>query len=165
MGIQIYNSLSGKKEVFIPLSGNDVRMYTCGITVYDRSHIGHARSLYVFDVIRRYLKFRGFNVIFVRNITDIDDKIIDRAQETNRSAKDVSEEQIRFYYEDLKGLGISAGDVEPKATDNIPDMIAHIQGLIDKGFAYAIPGGDVYFDVRTFKDYGKLSGQSIDKII
>ena len=107
--------------------------------MYDRSHIGHARSLYVFDVIRRYLKFRGFNVLFVRNITDIDDKIIDRAIETKRTAHDVSEEQIRFYYEDLKALGIPPGDVEPKATDNIPDMITHIQGLIDKGFAYSIP--------------------------
>src|SRR5208283_1979147 len=105
MTIKIYNSLSGKKEDFIPVSGNDVKMYTCGITVYDRSHIGHARSLYVFDTIRRYLKFRGYNVHFVRNITDIDDKIIDRANETNRSAHDISEEQIRFYYEDLKALG------------------------------------------------------------
>jgi cysteinyl-tRNA synthetase len=164
MGIQIYNSLSRKKEDFIPLKGNDVRMYTCGITVYDRSHIGHARSLCVFDTIRRYLKFRGFNVIFVRNITDIDDKIIVRAHQTKREARDVSEEQIRFYHEDLKALGVSPGDVEPKATDNIADMLTHIQGLIDKGFAYFIPGGDVYFDVRAFKDYGKLSGQSIDKM-
>ncbi len=164
MALQIYNSLSGKKEDFVPLSGNDVRMYTCGITVYDRSHIGHARSLYVFNVIRSYLKFRGFNVHFVRNITDIDDKIIDRANETKRTAHDVSEEQIRFYYDDLKALGVPPGDVEPKATDNIPDMITHIKGLIDKGFAYPIAGGDVYFDVRAFKDYGKLSGQSIDKM-
>jgi len=164
MAIQIYNSLSGKKEEFIPRSGNDVKMYTCGVTVYDRSHIGHARSLYVFDVIRRYLKFRGFNVLFVRNITDIDDKIIDRAIETQRTAEDVSQEQIRLYYKDLQALGVSPGDVEPKATDNIPDMITHIQGLIERGFAYAVKGGDVYFDVRAFKDYGKLSGQSIDKM-
>jgi cysteinyl-tRNA synthetase len=164
MAIQIYNSLSGKKEEFVPVSGNDVKMYTCGVTVYDRSHIGHARSLYVFDVIRRYLKFRGFNVRFVRNITDIDDKIIDRAIETKRTAGDVSEEQIQFYYKDLHALGVSAGDVEPKATENIPDMIIHIQGLIQRGCAYAVKGGDVYFDVRAFKDYGKLSGQSIDKM-
>jgi len=164
MAIQIYNSLSGKKEEFIPLSGREVKIYTCGITVYDRSHIGHARSLYVFNVIRSYLKFSGYDVKFVRNITDIDDKIIDRALETGQSAHDVSEEQIKFYYEDLKALGIPPGDVEPKATDNIPEMIAHIQGLIDKGSAYAIKGGDVYFDVRSFKDYGKLSGQSIDKM-
>src|SRR5580698_5251615 len=125
MSIQIYNSLSGKKEEFVPINGNEVKMYTCGITVYDRSHIGHARSLYVFDIIRRYLKFRGYNVHFVRNITDIDDKIINRAIETKRDAHDLSEEQIRFYHEDLKALGIAPGDVEPKATDNIPEMIAH----------------------------------------
>jgi len=163
MSIQIHNSLSGKKEEFIPIKDKEVRMYTCGITVYDRSHIGHVRSLYVFDVIRAFLKFSGYNVIFVRNITDIDDKIIDRANETKRSASDVSEEQIRFYYEDLKALGITPGDVEPKATEDIPDMITHIQGLIEKGFAYPM-AGDVYFDVRAFKDYGKLSGQSIEKM-
>jgi len=164
MPIQIYNSLSNKKEEFVPIHDKQVRMYTCGITVYDRSHIGHARSLYVFDVIRRYLKFSGYEVHFVRNITDIDDKIIDRANETKRTSSEVSEEQIRFYYEDLKALGVSPGDVEPKATDNISDMIAHIQGLIDKGFAYPMSSGDVYFDVRAFKDYGKLSGQSIEKM-
>ncbi|MBF0504060.1 MAG: cysteine--tRNA ligase [Candidatus Omnitrophica bacterium] len=162
--LRIYNSLTGQKEDFVPVSGHDVKMYTCGVTVYDRSHIGHARSLYVFDVIRRYLKFRGFNVLFVRNITDIDDKIIDKAIEQKRTAHQVSEEQIRFYYEDLKALGIAPGDVEPKATDNIADMIRHIQGLIDRGHAYAVTDGDVYFDVRAFKDYGKLSGQSIDKM-
>lgn len=164
MALQIYNSLGGKKEAFVPISGQDVKMYTCGVTVYDRSHIGHARSLYVFDVIRRYLKFRGFNVLFVRNITDIDDKIIDKAIETKRTAGDVAREQIQLYYADLKALGIPPADVEPKATDNIPDMITHIQGLIDRGFAYPVKGGDVYFDVRAFKDYGKLSGQSIDKM-
>lgn len=164
MAVKITNSLGGKKEEFVPLSGHDVKMYTCGVTVYDRSHIGHARSLYVFDVIRRYLQFRGFNVLFVRNITDIDDKIIDKALETKRTAVDVAGEQIQFYYQDLKALGIPAADVEPKATDNIPDMITHIQGLLDRGFAYAVKGGDVYFDVRAFKDYGKLSGQSIDKM-
>src|SRR5271170_583356 len=113
MSLQIYNSLSGKKEDFVPLSGNDVKMYTCGVTVYDRCHIGHGRSLYVFDTIRRYLKFQGFNVTFVRNITDIDDKIILRANETHRTAQDVSQEQIRFYQEDLKALGVPPGDVEP----------------------------------------------------
>jgi len=164
MAVKITNSLGGKKEEFVPLSGHDVKMYTCGVTVYDRSHIGHARSLYVFDVIRRYLQFRGFNVLFVRNITDIDDKIIDKALEAKRTAKDIASEQIQFYYKDLKALGISSADVEPKATDNIPDMITHIRGLLDRGFAYSVQGGDVYFDVRAFKDYGKLSGQSIDKM-
>lgn len=161
--MQIYNSLTKKKEEFVPLNGKIVKMYTCGVTVYDLCHIGHARSLYVFDVIRRYLKFRGFDVHFVRNITDVDDKIINKAIETHRSAHEVSEEQIRLYYDDMKALGVSAGDVEPKATDNIPEMIAHIQGLIANGSAYAVDG-DVYFDVRAFKSYGKLSGQSIDQM-
>ncbi len=164
MALVIYNSLTNQKEEFIPLSALQVKMYTCGVTVYDRSHIGHARSLYIFNVIREYLKFRGYQVRFVRNITDIDDKIIDRAKETRRTARELSEEQIRFYEEDLKALGVPPGDAEPKATDNIPDMISHIQGLIGRGYAYAVAGGDVYFDVRAFKDYGRLSGQSIDRM-
>ena len=162
--MQIYNSLTKKKEEFIPINGKTVNMYTCGVTVYDQCHIGHARSLYVFDVIRRYLKFRGYEVKFVRNITDVDDKIINKAIETKRDSKEVSEEQIALYYQDMNALGINPGDVEPKATENIPEMIAHIQGLIDKGHAYAIDG-DVYFDVRSFKDCGKLSGQSIDRML
>ena len=164
MAIQIYNSLTKKKEEFVPINGKIVNMYTCGVTVYDLCHIGHARSLYVFDVIRRYLKYRGYDIHFVRNITDVDDKIINKAIETNRSANDVSEEQIRLYYHDMKALGVSPGDVEPKATDNIPEMITHIQGLIANGSAYAMDG-DVYFDVRSFKGYGKLSGQSIDQML
>ncbi len=169
--MQIYNSLTKKKEEFVPLNGKTVKMYTCGVTVYDLCHIGHGRSLYVFDVIRRYLKFGGYEVRFVRNITDVDDKIIVKANETKRQAKEVSEEQIRLYYEDMKALGVEPGDVEPKATENIPEMIVHIQGLIDKGFAYAVKssasqtGQDVYFHVRAFKDYGKLSGQGIDKMM
>lgn len=163
MAISIFNSLTKRKEEFVPLTAKTVKMYTCGVTVYDRCHIGHARSLYVFDVIRRYLKSSGYDVHFVRNITDVDDKIIARAIETHRQSKDVSEEQIRFYYEDMKSLGIDPADVEPKATDNIPDMITHIKGLIDKGFAYPMDG-DVYFDVRGFKTYGRLSGQSIDQM-
>ena len=139
-------------------------MYTCGVTVYDQCHIGHARSLYIFDVIRRYLKFRGYDVQFVRNITDVDDKIINKAIELKKTSQQVSEEQIAKYYEDLKLLGVAPGDVEPKATENIPEMIAHIQGLIDKGMAYAVDG-DVYFNVRKFPGYGKLSGQSIDKML
>ncbi len=162
--MQIYNSLTKKKEEFVPINPPVVKMYTCGVTVYDQCHIGHGRSLYVFDVIRRYLKFRGYDVHFVRNITDVDDKIIVKANETKRTAHDVSEEQIRLYYEDMKALGVMPGDVEPKATDNIPEMIAHIQGLIDKGFAYAVKS-DVYFNVRAFNTYGKLSGQSIDKMM
>ncbi|MBF0489434.1 MAG: cysteine--tRNA ligase [Candidatus Omnitrophica bacterium] len=163
MPVQIYNSLTKKKEEFIPIHGKDVKMYTCGVTVYDQCHIGHARSLYVFDMIRSYLQFRGFKVDFVRNITDVDDKIIQKAIELKKTSKEVSEEQIRLYYEDMAALGVSKADIEPKATENIPEMIAHILVLIDKGFAYAVKG-DVYFNVRKFSDYGKLSGQSIEKM-
>ncbi len=163
MAVQIYNSLTKKKEEFVPIHAPTVKMYTCGVTVYDQCHIGHARSLYVFGVIRDYLQFRGFKVDFVRNITDVDDKIIQKAIELKKTSQQVSEEQIRLYYEDMNALGVSKADLEPKATENIPEMIAHIQGLIDKGFAYAVKG-DVYFNVRQFGDYGKLSGQSIENM-
>ena len=123
MSIRIFNSLTRQKEEFVPLNGKTVKMYTCGVTVYDQCHIGHARSLYIFDVIRRYLKFRGYDLTFVRNITDVDDKIIQKAIESKKTSQQISEEQIAKYYEDLKLLGVSPGDVEPKATENIPEMI------------------------------------------
>ena len=163
MPVCLYNSLTKKKEEFIPLKANTVNIYACGVTVYDQCHIGHARSLYVFDVIRRYLKYRGYDVRFVRNITDIDDKIIDKARELKKTSDEVARENIAAYYEDLKRLHIDVADVEPKATDNIPDMIVHIGELIARGFAYEA-GGDVYFSVRKFSAYGKLSGQSIEEM-
>ena len=164
MPVFVYNSLTRKKEEFAPLSAPKVNIYTCGVTVYDESHIGHARSLYIFDSLRRYLKYRGFQVRFVRNITDIDDKIINRARELKVGWQDLVKKYIDRYYEDLNALGIDKADVEPRATENIPDMINFIQGLIDKGFAYATSTG-VYFSVRKFKDYGKLSGQSIEQML
>lgn len=164
MSIYIYNSLTRKKEEFIPQTPPQVNIYTCGVTVYDESHIGHARSLYIFDVIRRYLKYRGFTVRFVRNITDIDDKIINRAKELKVDWHDLVKKYIDRYYEDLKALGIEKGDAEPRATENIDDMIEHIKKLVDKGYAYVTDTG-VYFSVRKFKDYGKLSGQSIDSML
>jgi len=163
MPIYIYNSLTRKKEEFVPLKPPRVNIYTCGITVYDESHIGHARSLYIFDVIRRYLKYRGFKVNFVRNITDIDDKIINRANELKIDWQELVKKYIDRYYEDLKALGIERGDFEPRATENIKDMVKHIQGLIDESLAYE-SGGDVYFNVRKFPGYGRLSGQSIDQM-
>ena len=164
MPIRIFNSLTKEKTDFIPTDGQTVKMYTCGVTVYDACHIGHARSLYVFDVIRRYLKFRGYNVQFVRNITDIDDKIINKANELKKPWNEVVRENIDSYYRDMKALGISKADSEPRATESIPEMIAHIEGLIKKNMAYEL-NGDVYFSVRQFKGYGKLSGQSIDKML
>jgi len=162
--MQIYNSLTGKKEEFIPINPPQVNIYTCGVTVYDESHIGHARSLYIFDVIRRYLKYRGFQVNFVRNITDIDDKIINRANELKVDWKDLVKKYIDRYDEDLKILGIDKGDFEPRATENIPEMVKYIQGLIEKGYAYITDSG-VYFSVRKFKNYGKMSGQSIEQML
>jgi len=164
MPIFINNSLSRKKEEFIPLNPPKVNIYTCGVTVYDECHIGHARSLYIFDVIRRYLKYRGFDVKFVRNITDIDDKIINRANELKTDWKELVKKYIGSYYGDLAVLRIDKADDEPSATENIEVMKKHIQGLIEKGYAYQTETG-VYFSVRKFKDYGKLSGQSIDQML
>ena len=161
MAIFIYNSLTSKKEEFIPLKPPEVNIYACGVTVYDECHIGHARSLYIFDLIRRYLQYRGFKVKFVRNITDIDDKIIKRANEFKTPWQDLVKKYIDSYYQDLKILGIEKAEIEPRATENIRDMVKYIQGLIDKGYAYE-SGGDVYFSLRKFSAYGKLSGQGIE---
>lgn len=163
MPIFIYNSLSRKKEEFSPVSPPKVNIYTCGVTVYDESHIGHARSLYIFEVIRRYLEYRGYKVKFVRNITDIDDKIINRANELKVGWKELVKKYIARYHEDLKALGIKKGDYEPCATENIKEMVKYIKGLMDKGYAYEA-GGDVYFNVRKFSKYGQLSGQGIDQM-
>jgi cysteinyl-tRNA synthetase len=163
VAVRIFNSLAREKEELTPQKDMTLRMYCCGVTVYDQCHIGHARSLYVFDCVRRYLKYRGYDVKFVRNITDVDDKIIAKAKETGRTFEAVVRENIEAYYKDLHDLGIERADVEPRATENIPEMIAAIQGLIQKGFAYEVDG-DVYYDVRKFNAYGRLSGQSIDKM-
>jgi len=159
----IYNSLTRKKEQFTPVNPREVNIYTCGVTVYDASHIGHARSLFIFDLIRRYLKYRKFKVKFVRNITDIDDKIINRAQELKVDWRDLVEKYIKSYYEDLISLGIDKGNYEPRATENISEMIGYIGTLIQKGYAYQAKG-DVYFNVRRFSDYGRLSGQGVDEM-
>jgi cysteinyl-tRNA synthetase len=164
MAIFIQNSLTKKKEEFIPLTPQKVNIYSCGVTVYDDCHIGHARSLYIFEVIKRYLKYRGFAVNFVRNITDIDDKIINRARELKIDWKQLVDKYIDGYYRDLAALGLEKADLEPRATENIPEMIKFIQGLIDKGYAYPTSTG-VYFSVRKFTAYGKLSGQGIEQML
>ena len=164
MAIQILNTLTRKKEEFLPLKPPVVNIYSCGVTVYDECHIGHARSLYIFELIRRYLKYRGFDVRFVRNITDIDDKIINRANELKVSWAELVEKYIAGYYQDLAALGIQKADSEPRATENIPGMLKFIQGLIDKGYAYPTSTG-VYFSVRKFESYGKLSGQGIEQML
>ncbi len=166
--MKIYNSLTKRKEEFAPIKPGVVNIYTCGVTVYDDCHIGHARSLYIFDLIRRYLEYRDYKINFVRNITDIDDKIINRANELSVEWSELVDKYIASYKEDLKSLGVREGLLdkdgeEPRATKNIPEMISYIAELIDKGYAYEADG-DVYFDVRKFKGYGKLSGQDIDKV-
>lgn len=163
MPVYIYNSLTRKKEPFEPINPPRVNMYTCGVTVYDACHLGHARSLYIFDVFRRYLAYRGYKVNFVRNITDVDDKIINRAAELKMDWQALVEKYIGSYKNDLKELGIPEADSEPRATENIPEMLKHIEGLIAKGYAYITDSG-VYFSVRKFSDYGKLSGQDISQM-
>jgi cysteinyl-tRNA synthetase len=164
MPIFIHNSLTKKKEELIPLDGKTIKMYSCGVTVYDKCHIGHARSLYIFDVIRRYLKFRGYDVHFARNITDVDDKIINKGKELNKSFDEVVNENIAAYERDLDNLGVDRADVEPRATQYISKITTFIKRLIEKGFAYEVDG-DVYYSVRQFKEYGKLSGQSVDQMM
>jgi len=154
--LKIHNTLTGRKEDFAPLSPGKAGMYVCGVTVYDKCHIGHARSAIVFDVMRRYLKYKGFDVTFVKNFTDIDDKIINRAKQEGVSWQEVVKTYTDKYYEDMGRLGVGPADIEPRATEHIPEIIQAIKGLIGKGFAYRVDG-DVYFEVAKFPDYGKLS--------
>lgn len=158
----IYNTMTRKKENFVPQIAGKVGMYACGITAYDFCHIGHARSAVVFDVIARYLEYKGNQVTFVRNFTDVDDKIINRANQEHVSSKEISERYIEAFHEDMDRLNVRRANIEPKATEYIGEMIELCEKLIAKGFAYATPSGDVYFRVRSFKDYGKLSGRDID---
>jgi cysteinyl-tRNA synthetase len=161
--LRLYNTLSGTKEPLRPRVSRHVGMYVCGVTVYDLCHIGHARSAIVFDVLRRYLESRGLIVTYVRNFTDIDDKIIHRAQRDGIGWRDVADRYIAEFYRDMDALGVGRATVEPKATDHIGDMLALIQGLIDKGKAYA-EGGDVYYRVASFPGYGKLSRRRLDQL-
>lgn len=161
--IKVYNTMSGEKEDFAPLDPADVRMYVCGITAYDVCHLGHARSAIVFDIIKRYLRYRGYKVTHVRNITDIDDKIINRANEEGVSTEEIAKKYTEEYYTDMKLLGVSSADIEPNATGHIKEMIDTIKGLIDKGYAYPVDG-DVYFEVAKFSGYGKLSKKKTDDL-
>lgn len=154
--MKLFNTLTNKKEDFIPLLPKEVKIYTCGVTVYDDCHFGHARSAVVFDVLRRYLKYKGFNVTYVRNLTDIDDKIINRAREENVSWDVIAKIYTEEYYKDMKLLGVEKADIEPKATDHIKEMIDIVSTLIEKGYAYEVDG-NVYFAVDSFPEYGKLS--------
>ena len=164
MGLRVYNTLTKKKEEFIPLEPGKVRFYVCGVTVYDYCHIGHARSAIVFDVIYRYLLHLGYEVTYVRNFTDIDDKIIRRAQELDADYRTIADRFIAAFYEDMDALDILRPTMEPLATDHIPPMIEIIQKLMAKGIAYQ-SGADVYFEVERFNGYGKLSGRSLEEMV
>ena len=163
MSLKIYNSLTGKKEEFIPLQEGKVKMYVCGVTVYDRGHIGHARAAVVFDVIFRFFHDLGYGVTYVRNYTDVDDKIINRAKREGVSSQVIAERYIQEYEQDMQALGMEKPTHEPRATENIPQIISLAQKLVDKDFAYVI-GGDVYFSVEKFPSYGKLSGRDLEEM-
>ncbi|HBM28786.1 MAG TPA: cysteine--tRNA ligase [Halomonas sp.] len=160
--MHIYNTLTRRKEPFSPLVAGKVSMYVCGMTVYDYCHLGHARVMVAFDVITRYLRHRGYDVTYVRNITDIDDKILKRAEENGETISALTERMIAAMHEDEKRLNVLPPSQEPRATGHIGDIVAMIETLIEKGFAYAADNGDVYYRVRKFADYGKLNNRQLD---
>ena len=162
--MRVYNTLTRKKEELVPVTPGEVKIYACGPTVYNFIHIGNARPLCVFDTLRRYLEFRGCKVRFVQNFTDIDDKIIRRANEEGTDYKTVSETYIREFWTDAKGLNFREATVHPKATENIDEIISIISTLIEKGYAYAVENGDVYFSPGKFSEYGKLSHQPLEDL-
>ena len=162
--LKIFNSLTRNKEIFKPIDEKSVRMYVCGMTVYDFCHLGHARVMVVFDMVRSWFKFSGYEVTYVRNITDIDDKIISRANQNQESFLDLTERFIVAMNDDAAALGVTPPDFEPKASDNIPQMIELIELLFDKGLAYEGSNGDVYYSVNKFERYGRLSGKSLEDL-
>lgn len=161
--IKIYNSLSNQKEEFKPIVENEVKMYACGPTVYNYFHIGNARPIIVFDVLRRYFEYRGYKVTFVQNFTDIDDKMINRANEEGITVKELADKFIAEYFKDAQGLGVRGATIHPKATENIDVIIDTVDKLIENGHAYAV-GGNVYFRTKSFPEYGKLSHQPLEDL-
>ncbi|WP_297519759.1 cysteine--tRNA ligase [uncultured Clostridium sp.] len=161
--MKVYNTLTNKKEEFKTIIPGEVNMYVCGPTVYNFFHIGNGRTFIVFDTIRRYLEYRGYKVNFVQNFTDIDDKMINKANEEGCTVKELGDRYIKEYYQDADGLNIERATVNPRATEFMVEMVEFIKGLIDKGYAYEVDG-DVYFKTKSFDGYGKLSGQDIDQL-
>lgn len=161
--MKIYNTLTRKKEEFVPIDKDEVKIYVCGPTVYNYFHIGNARPFVVFDTLRKYLEYLGYNVKFVQNFTDVDDKIINKAREEGVPAGEVSEKYIEEYYKDAASLNVKKATVHPKVTENMDQIIAFVKDLIDLGYAYEVDG-DVYYSTRAFKEYGKLSGQNIEDL-
>ncbi len=162
--LKIYNTLTRRKELFKPRVEGKVGMYVCGMTVYDYCHIGHARVMVVFDTVARYFRYLGYGLTYVRNITDIDDKIIQRANENNEQFSDLTERFINAMHEDERALAVLPPDLEPRATQSMADIINMIQALLDKGLAYVGSNGDVYYSVTKFPDYGQLSGKNLDDL-
>lgn len=162
--LKIYNTLTRQKDVFKPIVEGKVNMYVCGMTVYDLCHVGHARVMVVFDVVTRYLRALGYDVTYVRNITDIDDKIIKRAAENGESIQSLTERYIDEMHKDAEALGVLRPDVEPKATESMTEILAMIETLVNNGLAYKADNGDVYYDVSQFESYGKLSGRNIEDL-
>jgi cysteinyl-tRNA synthetase len=162
--LQIHNSLTKQKDVFTPIEPGKVKLYVCGMTVYDLCHVGHARVMVVFDVVTRYLRACGYEVTYIRNITDIDDKIIARANQNGENIQSLTERFIAEMHQDADALGVIRPNLEPKATESMAEIIAMIEALISKGFAYAADNGDVYYDVSKFDGYGKLSGRNIEEL-
>ena len=160
--MQVYNTMTRKKEPLVPIREGEISMYVCGPTVYDYFHIGNARPFVVFDTLRRYLEYRGYKVKYVQNFTDIDDKMINRANREGTTVKELGDRFIKEYYQDADALGIERATVNPRATEHIGDIIKLVKKLIEKGHAYATDNGDVYFAVRSYPGYGKLKGQDID---
>ncbi len=162
MSLRIYNTLSGKKEEFVPITANKAGMYVCGPTVYDTSHIGHARSVVVFDMVYRWLMQLGYEVTYVRNFTDVDDKIIKKSNETGESCTAITTKYIDEFHDEMDALNVLRPTIAPKATEHIDHIIRFVQRLIDQGKAYHVPGGDVYFSISSFNEYGKLSHRNPD---
>ncbi|MDH3899853.1 MAG: cysteine--tRNA ligase, partial [Gammaproteobacteria bacterium] len=162
--LKIHNSQTGRKETFVPLQAGKVRMYVCGMTVYDYCHLGHARVMVVFDVVTRYLRHIGYDVTYVRNITDVDDKIIQRANENGEDINALTGRFISIMHEDAAALGVLEPDLEPRATTSMDDIIAMIGALVDKDYAYQAGNGDVYYAVNRFANYGRLSGKKLDEL-
>ncbi len=163
--VMIYNTLVKKKMPFVPLEEGKVKMYVCGPTTYNYIHLGNARPIVVFDTVRRYFTYLGYDVTFVSNFTDVDDKIIKRANEEGQDPVKLAAYYIDAYFEDTKALNVMPADVHPKVSEHIPQIIDFVQGLIDKGYAYALDNGDVYYSVRKFADYGQLSGRDINDLL
>ena len=163
MGLTVYNTMSRRKETFLPREEGVVSMYVCGPTVYNYIHVGNGRAYLVFDVIRRYLRYKGYEVLYVQNFTDVDDKIIKRAEEEGKTPREIARFYERAFLEDMRALGVQPPDIAPRATETVPAMLEIIRALVEKGHAYAVDG-DVYFRVRSFDGYGKLSGRSLEEM-